>query len=172
MGERILGIDPGLQRTGYAIIERTPRGPRLDEGGVVRSNPADSLVDRVTEIASGIEEILTECRPDRVALEQVFSHGRFPKTAILMSHARGAILAAIGRSKTPLSHYTPTQVKRTLTGSGRAPKEQMQDAIMRELQLKAILEPHDVADAAAMALCGYYDSANEIALRPSHKSPT
>jgi crossover junction endodeoxyribonuclease RuvC len=157
VSDRILGIDPGLQRTGYSLIERTTRGPVLREGGVVRSEKAASLARRVHEIAAGVCEVLDEFRPQAVAIEQVFSLGRNPKTALLMAHARGAILAAVAQREIPIVHFTPRQIKRLLTGSGKASKDQVQRAIQREFDLDGLLEPNDVADASAVALCLYYN---------------
>lgn len=153
---RVLGIDPGLNRTGYAILEQSQRKPSLREGGVVRSTKELPLAERMHEIATGLREILDEYSPSVVAIEQVFSHVQFPKTAILMAHARGVILLTAAERKLPVVHYTPTQVKRLLTGSGHAGKEQIQRAIQQELGLKRLLEPNDVADAAAIALCHYH----------------
>lgn len=151
-----LGIDPGLNRTGYAVIERGPRGPILREGGVVRSTQGLSLVERILEIGRGVEEVIEQYHPQTLAIEQVFSHAQFPKTAVLMAHARGTVLFLAAQAGLEVVHYTPTQIKRLLTGSGRADKAQMQLAIQREFALKEVLDPHDVADAAAVALCHYY----------------
>ncbi|MBC7819024.1 MAG: crossover junction endodeoxyribonuclease RuvC, partial [Planctomycetaceae bacterium] len=90
----VLGVDPGLNRTGYAILERSARGPVLREGGVIRSTQSLSLAERVLEIGRGVREVIAEFQPDVLAIEQVFSTAQFPKTAILMAHARGAILYA------------------------------------------------------------------------------
>ena len=155
---RYLGIDPGLNRTGYALLERSPRGPVLREGGLIRSTRGRSLAERVHEIASGLREVLEEFQPHVLAIEQVFSLVRNPKSALLMAHARGAILSMAVEHGIPVVHYTPTQVKRLLTGSGKAGKEQIQRAIKTELGLDRLLEPHDVADAFAVALCHYYSS--------------
>lgn len=151
-----LGVDPGLNRTGYAVLERSRRGPILREGGVIRSTQSLSLAERVHEIGSGVREIIAEFAPRVLAIEQVFSVTQYPKTAVLMAHARGAILLAAAEQGIPVVHYTPTQIKRLLTGSGRASKEQIQHAIKAELGLERILEPNDVADAFAVALCHYY----------------
>lgn len=153
---RYLGIDPGLNRTGYAILERSPRGPVLREGGVIRSTQRLSLAQRVCEIGAGLAEVLEEFQPEVMAIEQVFSLGKNPKSALLMAHARGAILLTAAQRELPIIHYTPTQVKSLLTGSGRASKEQIQHAVKNELHLLEILEPHDVSDAAAIALCLYH----------------
>ncbi len=155
---RYLGIDPGLNRTGYALLERSPRGPVLCEGGLIRSTRGRSLAERVHEISSGLCEVLDEFQPAVLAIEQVFSLVRNPKSALLMAHARGAILATAAERGVPIVHYTPTQIKRLLTGSGKASKDQIQRAIKTELGLDRLLEPHDVADAFAVALCHYYSS--------------
>ena len=153
---RYLGIDPGLNRTGYALIERTPQGPVLREGGVIQSTSGSTLHQRVHEIGNGIREVISELQPDVVAIEQIFSLAKNLKSALLLAHARGAILFSIADAGLPLIHYTPTQIKRLLTGNGRAPKEQIQQTIQSELHLAELPEPHDVADASAVALCLYH----------------
>ena len=156
---RILGIDPGLNRTGYAVIERGGRGPVLRDGGVLSSTKGSSLAERIRELACGLREVLEEWRPAELAIEQVFSHSQFPKTAVLMAHARGALLLTAGDAGLPVIHYSPTQIKRLLTGSGRASKDQIQRAIQQEFRLERVLEPNDVADACAIALCHFHSAA-------------
>jgi len=151
-----LGIDPGLRRTGYAILERRPGGPILREGGVIRSDSDASLAQRVLEIGRGLEEVIQEFKPQVASIEQIFSLGKNPKSALLMAHARGGILMTLAGNEIPVIHYAPTQVKKILTGSGRASKEQMQHAVKNEFRLDDILKPNDVADAAAVALCLYH----------------
>ena len=153
---RYLGIDPGLNRTGYALLERSPRGPRLCEAGIIRSTQKLSLARRVFEIGSGLREVLVDLAPQVLGIEQVFSAVKHPKTAILMAHARGAILMMAAEREIPVVHYTPAKIKQLLTGSGRASKEQVQHAVQRELKLPELLEPNDVADASAVALCLYH----------------
>ncbi|MSR57007.1 MAG: crossover junction endodeoxyribonuclease RuvC [Planctomycetaceae bacterium] len=152
----VLGVDPGLNRTGYAILDRGTRGPILREAGVIRSTAKMPLAERVLEIGQGLREVCEQYRPKVMAIEQVFSTGQFPKTALLMAHARGAILYAAADCQVHVVHYTPRQIKKLLTGSGKAGKEQVQRAIANELRLDRLLEPHDVSDAAAVALCHYY----------------
>ena len=151
-----LGVDPGLNRTGYAILNRTDSGPILIEGGVIRSTADLSLAQRVCEIGQGLREVIEEFQPRIMAVEQVFSFGRNPKTALLMCHARGAILMVAAERDIPVVHYAPRQVKKMITGSGKASKEQIQYAIKNEFGLDQILEPNDVADATAVALCLYH----------------
>ena len=154
----VLGVDPGLNRTGYAILERSVRAPVLREGGIIQSSPGLSLAERVLELGRGLRDIISEFKPQVLAIEQVFSTSQFPKTAILMAHARGALLYAAADAGIPVVDYTPTQIKRLLTGSGRASKEQIQHAIRQELRLEKLLEPNDVADAFAVALCHYHST--------------
>lgn len=152
----VLGIDPGLNRTGYAVLRRTLRGPQLLEGGVCRTKPDSPLEERVLDIGVAITELIAEYTPDAVAIEQLFSQPRHPKSALLMAHARGAILLSVAQARIPIMHYTPRQVKRLLTGSGAASKEQVQQAVRFELKLKSVLEPNDVADACAISLCHFH----------------
>jgi len=151
-----LGVDPGLNRTGYALLERKPGGPVLREAGVIRSTRKESLAKRVLEIGNGLREVFDDFSPQVMAVEQVFSLSSNPKTAVLMAHARGVILLTAAERDVPVVHYTPTQIKRLLTGSGRASKEQIQHAVKHELGLTEILEPNDVSDASAIALCLYH----------------
>lgn len=155
--KRYLGVDPGLNRTGYAILERSPQGPVLIEGGVIRSTKGETLTHRVHEIAVGIREVFEEFRPQMMGVEQVYALVKNPKSAVLMAHARGVILSVAAEYEVPVLHFSPTQVKRILTGSGKASKEQMQHAVKNEFGLEEIPEPHDVADASAIALCLYHN---------------
>ncbi|MGA2063613.1 MAG: crossover junction endodeoxyribonuclease RuvC [Thermoguttaceae bacterium] len=153
---RILGIDPGLNITGYGVLEIGTGPPRLCEAGVVRGRSRGSIAGRLLEVYQGVADVIAAFQPAAVALEQLYSHYRHPRTAILMGHARGVICLAAAQAGVPVMHYSATQVKRILTGAGRADKAQVQRAIQRELALAALPEPPDVADALAVALCHYY----------------
>lgn len=153
---RILGVDPGLNVTGYGVLEIVAGRVRLCEAGVVRGRSKGSLSDRLVEIYDGVQDVIAALQPGVLALEQVYSHYAHPRTAILMGHARGVICLAAKRSGIGVRHYAATQIKKLLTGSGRAPKAQMQMAICRELNLSQPPQPPDVADALAIALCHHY----------------
>ena len=153
---RILGIDPGLNITGYGVLETTQSGLRVCEAGVIRGKSKGSLTKRLREIHDGLREVIEAFGPSAMALEQLYSHYERPRTAILMGHTRGVICLAAAQAEIPVEHYAATQVKRMLTGSGRAPKTQVQQAIQRELKLPQLPSPPDVADALAIALCHYY----------------
>jgi crossover junction endodeoxyribonuclease RuvC len=158
---KIVGIDPGLRVTGYSVLAIQSSGISIHEAGVIRVNPKQSLAARLSELFDGIQEVLdVECITE-VALEQLFSHYARPKTAILMGHARGVICLAAARRGVNVTDYEPTRVKRLLTGSGRASKAQIQAAVCREFGLVHPPEPHDVADAMAIALCHYHAQKGE-----------
>ncbi|RIK83171.1 MAG: crossover junction endodeoxyribonuclease RuvC [Planctomycetota bacterium] len=153
---RILGIDPGLNTTGYGCIEAAGGSVRVVEAGVVRGRTRGSLAGRVREIYAGVRDAIAALRPSAVALEQLYSHYARPRTAILMGHARGVICLAAAEAEVAVVHYPATQIKKVLTGNGRAPKAQMQRAIQLELKLPTLPEPADVADALAVALTHHY----------------
>lgn len=161
--ERVLGIDPGLNTTGYGVIDVYDQGVKLIEAGVVRSTAKRPLSDRVREIHEGIADVITNLQPHAVAIEELYSHYERPKTAILMGHARGVIVLAASSANLDVHHYAATNVKKMLTGSGRAPKAQMQTAIQREFGLKQAPEPNDVADALAIALCHVFSNRTLLA---------
>ena len=156
---RVLGVDPGLGTTGYAVMDTATgmAGPmgRLIEAGVLRpkAHEAGEADGRLAELHRGILEILDEYKPQFLAVEKVHAHAAHPRTAILMAHARGVILLAAQLRSVQVRGYAATQVKKILTGSGRAPKEQMQQAVKIQLSLTEDPEPHDLADACAVALC-------------------
>ncbi len=153
---RILGIDPGLNITGYGVLEIAGGGIRLCEAGVVRGQTKGSVTARLNEIHAGVADVIASLQPTSMAIEQLYSHYKHPRTAILMGHARGVICLAAAQANIEVVHYSATQIKRILTGDGRAPKRQMQQAIRHELSLAQTPDPPDVADALAVALCHYY----------------
>jgi crossover junction endodeoxyribonuclease RuvC len=152
----VLGVDPGLNTTGYGVLEIVGGAVRLCEAGVIRGGSHRSLTRRLAEIYQGLEEVIESVHPAVMALEELYSHYARPRTAILMGHARGVICLAAARRGIEVASYSATQVKRILTGSGRASKGQVQRAIQFELRLAELPEPPDVADALAIALCHHY----------------
>ena len=154
-GRVILGLDPGLAITGYGII-RCGAKVQLIEAGVIRIRRDQPLATRLKELYSGIMEVFESLPIEEVAIEQLYSHYERPRTAILMGHARGVLCLAAANSGKTVHSYAPTKVKSLLTGSGRAPKSQMQFAIQQQLMLKEVPDPPDVADALAIALCHHF----------------
>lgn len=156
---RILGIDPGLHITGYGVIElgENRRSAIADlkllEGGVLRAKATDTLPRRIETLYDGLCEILKEHSPDVVVIEELFSTYAHPKSALLMAHARGALMLAAQQSGATVHSFLPNEVKQCLTGNGHATKSAMQQAVRARLRLAAPPNPPDVADALAIALC-------------------
>ncbi|MBW8035399.1 MAG: crossover junction endodeoxyribonuclease RuvC [Planctomycetes bacterium] len=150
---RILGIDPGLQVCGYAVVDVDGYAEKLIEAGVLRIDTDRELEKRLNQIADDIGVLLETFAPDVLAIEELYSHYAHPKTAILMGHARGVILQKAGAAGLTVKHFAATRIKKSLTGNGRASKGQMQRSIQTVLGLSEAPEPNDVADAIAAALC-------------------
>jgi crossover junction endodeoxyribonuclease RuvC len=156
---RILGIDPGLNTTGYAVVEALDSGPKMLEAGFVKSAERRATADmarRLKALYDGVIGVIDQFGVAELAVEQLYAHYDHPRTAILMAHARGAIFLAGGQRDLKVTSYAATRIKKAVTGSGRAGKEQMQLAMLREFRLPKMPEPHDVADAMAIALCHYH----------------
>ena len=150
---RILGIDPGLQVCGYACMETGSDKESLIEAGVIRTESSSAIEEKLNRIAEDIQSLLESLKPDVVAVEELYSHYAHPRTAILMGHARGVILQRCAQAAIEVRSFSATRIKKSITGNGRASKEQIQRTIQTILSLPQIPEPNDVADAIATALC-------------------
>lgn len=150
---KIIGIDPGLQVCGYACLETNADEYRLIEAGVFRTSSSSPIEAKLNQIAQDLESLLLKFQPELVAVEQLYSHYTHPRTAILMGHARGVILQMCAKASVEVKSFSATRIKKSLTGNGRASKEQMQRTIQTVLSLDRLPEPSDVADAIAAALC-------------------
>jgi crossover junction endodeoxyribonuclease RuvC len=153
MEMRILGIDPGLQVCGYACLDTNADEHVLCEAGVIRTSSQSPLQAKLDQIAGDVESLLRRFVPEIVAVEQLYSHYTHPRTAILMGHARGVILQKCAEASLEVRSFSATRIKKSITGNGRASKQQMQKTIQTLLSLPSVPEPSDVADAIAAALC-------------------
>jgi crossover junction endodeoxyribonuclease RuvC len=149
----ILGLDPGLRDTGFGAIEVTPGQERLITCGSFQTKRTDDLSARLASLDDQCTTLLTKTHPDLVVIEQLF-FSKNVKTAMAVSHARGVLLLATYRKKTPLIELSPLQLKQGITGYGRADKKQIQMMIKMILKLPAVPKPDDAADALALAICG------------------
>lgn len=150
---RILGIDPGLQITGYGVLDWRPIRPVLIDGGVIRLTLKTPLADRLVELETELDLLFEEHKPDVCAVEQLYSHYAHPRTAILMGHARGVILLLARKRGIQVEQFSANRVKKSLSGQGHASKVQMQRAVQSQWNLQELPEPPDVADALAVAFC-------------------
>ncbi len=150
-GRRVLGIDPGLTRCGYAVIDGQTQ-PKAVSLGVLRSEPHDDLPVRLRRIHDDLLALLDEFRPHAVAVEQVFFQNNV-RTAMGVAQVSGLALAEAQRFGCDVVQFTPTQVKDAVAGWGGADKAQVQAMVQRRLGLSTPPRPADAADAAALALC-------------------
>lgn len=150
---KIMGIDPGLRLCGYAIIEAEMGDVNLVEAGVLRINENMPMERRLGQIAGDIKGLLEKFNPQIMAVEDLYSHYAHPKTAILMGHARGVIMATACQAGISVESFAATKIKKSITGNGRASKQQVQKTIQMLLSLAELPQPADVADAIAVAIC-------------------
>ncbi len=166
----ILGVDPGLHRTGYGLIRvtndelqvtnsdsslvtRHSSLPQMVEAGFLKAKATDAMPLRLQTLFKGLCEIIEEFQPEVVVIEELFSMYQHPRSALLMAQARGVFLLAAQQSNVPVHSFLPNEVKQVIAGNGHASKSAVQAAVKARLRLAAIPEPPDVADALAIALC-------------------
>lgn len=148
----ILGIDPGTAVTGYGVIEpSSDRIGRLIECGVIRTDDAQPLGDRLDTLFEGVTALLERHRPDAVAVESVF-YAKNVRTTVTLGHARGVILLAAARAGIPVREFSPATVKKSVVGTGRAAKAQVGFMVQKLLNLATAPTPDDAADGVALAL--------------------
>jgi crossover junction endodeoxyribonuclease RuvC len=150
---RVLGIDPGSERTGYGCIESAGGRHRLVVcGAVTAPSRTTSFPDKLLAIHRALRACLVECQPDAVAIENVF-FAMNVRSALKLGHARGVAMLAASEANVPVVEYTPAEIKRAVVGYGRAEKPQVQQMVKLLLGLSAVPSPHDAADALAVAIC-------------------
>ena len=152
MGLRILGIDPGVATVGFGLIEAERGGARMLQYGAITTPAGVPLSARLWQIGCDMEALIAQCRPDVVAVEELFFNNNIT-TGIAVAHGRGVILYSAEKCGVPLYEYTPSQVKQAVVGYGKADKHQVMDMTKRLLKLHAVPKPDDAADALAIALC-------------------
>lgn len=152
---RIIGIDPGLNLTGYGIVQFRGEDVTLLEAGVIRLPPSrgDNLPARLGSLFDELQEVIDEFHPRTVCLEEVYSHTSYPQTAVLMGHARGVICLTARLAGIPVVSLPAKRIKQSVTGNGNASKIQVQRAVQQFFSLGSTPHPPDVADALAAALC-------------------
>ena len=156
MAQRIiLGIDPGLNITGYGVLEVNEKVLKLLDAGTIRTKASNPLTPRLTELFQGLVEIIDKYSPSVMGMEKIYSHYKHPATAIIMGHARGVLCLAAGLKGIRVESLPATRVKKAVTGNGRASKHQVNGMVCRIFGIKEELKPLDVSDAIAVAVALY-----------------
>lgn len=148
---KILGIDPGIGRVGWGVIEVQSSKFKVQSYGCIETEAKMPIEERLRELYEEISRIITEEKPNAFVIEELFFNTN-AKTALIVGQARGVLILAGSKNKLPVVEYTPLQVKIALTGYGRAEKSQVGQMVKTILQLDKIPKPDDVADALAIAI--------------------
>ena len=154
---RVLGIDPGSETTGWGVVEGDGAGYKykLIEFGALKLSSSATFSSRLLKISRGLEEIIVRLKPDACAIEDAF-YANNPKVTLKLGQLRGVALLAAESAALEISEYSPRLVKQTVAGYGNAEKHQVQEMVRVLLSLTTIPEPHDAADALAVAICHFH----------------
>jgi crossover junction endodeoxyribonuclease RuvC len=149
-----IGVDPGLAATGYAVIKTRDRGSEACAWGSLKTSARISLPQRLQIIYHGIEALIKEWKPVLLIMEDIYAVGSFPKAAIQLGEVKGVICLAAQQHNVTFMRINPTEVKCSITGHGRASKDQVRRAVKRVMQMQEDITPDHASDAAALAITG------------------
>jgi crossover junction endodeoxyribonuclease RuvC len=151
----VLGIDPGISITGFAIVKKSNNDLSLVQYGVIHTTTKASIPERLGELHFELSKVINSSNVDHVAIEKLFFNTNL-KTVINVSEARGVILYTLNEFKKTVFEYTPLEAKKSIFGQGNASKKEIQEAVKKIFQMRDIPKPDDAADAIALALCHIY----------------
>jgi crossover junction endodeoxyribonuclease RuvC len=152
---KVLGIDPGSETLGWGVVEGSGLKYQLVDYGTVKSSPKEAFSKRLLKIYDGVEAVIKEFQPDVISVEEAF-YATNAKVAIKLGQVRGVVLLAGEKAKLEIGEYAPRLIKQTVVGYGNAEKHQVQEMVRMLLRLQKIPEPHDAADALAIAICHFH----------------
>jgi crossover junction endodeoxyribonuclease RuvC len=156
---RVLGIDPGSETTGWGVVEGDGRRYRLIEYGTIKAPPRERFSLRLLKISEGLEAIIARLKPGVCSIEEAF-YATNVKVALKLGQVRGVALLAAERARLEIHEYSPRLVKQTVVGYGNAEKHQVQEMVRVLLSLSSVPEPHDAADALALAICHFHHAGS------------
>lgn len=148
----VLGVDPGLERTGYAFISVVARKWQLLDAGIVRTQSGQQFPERLKTIYDGLSSLIEVHQPNELAVENLF-YSQNPRAAIEMGHVRGVVILTAVLHAIPVIEYAARVIKKAVVGHGNASKQQVQKMVKELLHLEQLPKPYDMADAIAIALC-------------------
>ena len=152
---RVLGIDPGSETTGWGVLDGDGRRYALVEYGSIKASPSEKFSARLLKICDGIEGVISRLRPDTCAIEDAFLKSNV-RVTLKLGQVRGVALLAAARASLDIHEYSPRLIKQTVVGYGNAEKYQVQEMVRVLLSLASVPEPHDAADALAVAICHFH----------------
>lgn len=152
---RVLGIDPGSETLGWGVVEGIGLKYSLVDFGTVKSSPKESFSKRLLKIYDGIEAVIAKFQPGVLSVEEAF-YANNVKVALKLGQVRGVVLLLGEKSALEISEFSPRLIKQTVVGYGNAEKHQVQEMVRLLLKMKTVPQPHDAADALAIAICHFH----------------
>ena len=152
---RVLGIDPGSETLGWGVVEGSGLKYSLVDFGTVKSSPREQFSKRLLKISDGVEAVIAKYQPDVISVEEAF-YATNVKVALKLGQVRGVILLIGEKSNLEISEFSPRLIKQTVVGYGNAEKHQVQEMVRLLLKMKTVPQPHDAADALAIAICHFH----------------
>ena len=152
---KVLGIDPGSETLGWGVVEGENLKYKLVDYGTVKSSPKEAFSKRLLKIGTGVTEVIQKFQPDVISVEEAF-YATNAKVAIKLGQVRGVVLYVGEQNDLEVSEYSPRLIKQTVVGYGNAEKHQVQEMVRLLLRMKEIPQPHDAADALAIAICHFH----------------
>ena len=149
---RIVGIDPGLNATGYGVIDLVNGRLKVLEAGTIEPNPKAPFAERIAKVHQHLSALLTAHKPDAVVLEKLYAHYKHPTTACILGHVRGVICLSTAQHKVTLVEHSVKRIRKALVGNGNATKQQTQAFVKRLLNIERTEMALDASDALALAL--------------------
>lgn len=152
---KVLGIDPGSETLGWGVVEGSGLKYQLIDYGTVKSSPKETFSKRLLKIYDGVEAVIKEFQPDVISVEEAF-YANNVKVALKLGQVRGVVLLCGEKAKLEVAEYAPRLIKQTVVGYGNAEKHQVQEMVRVLLRMQKVPEPHDAADALAIAICHFH----------------
>lgn len=161
---KVLGIDPGSETLGWGVVEGSGLKYQLIDYGTVKSSPKEAFPKRLLKIYDGVEAVIREFQPDVVSVEEAF-YATNVKVALKLGQVRGVVLLLGEQAKLEIAEYAPRLIKQTVVGYGNAEKHQVQEMVRVLLRMQKAPEPHDAADALAIAICHFHHAGVQDRIR-------
>ncbi len=152
---RVLGIDPGSETLGWGVVDGSGLKYSLVDFGTVKSSPKEAFSKRLLKIYEGVEAVIEKFQPDVVSVEEAF-YATNVKVALKLGQVRGVVLLLGEKAGLEISEFAPRLIKQTVVGYGNAEKHQVQEMVRLLLKMKTVPQPHDAADALAIAICHFH----------------
>ena len=157
---KVLGIDPGSETLGWGVVEGENLKYRLVDFGTVKSSPKEKFSKRLLKIHEGVKAVIEKFEPDVLSIEESF-YGVNVNVVMKLGQVRGAVIVLGELSNLEIAEYSPRLVKQTVVGYGNAEKHQVQEMVRVLLRLQKAPEPHDAADALAIAICHFHHAGTQ-----------